>query len=144
MKNCFVFAYHNVGIIGIKLLLKQKHGNIINFSSIQGISSPKFEHYKQTEMTSPLEYTAAKWSIIAITKYLAKYCKNKNIRINCISPGGIYDNQPEIFVNEYQKSCLSKGMLDANDINGTIDFLLSDKSKYINGQNIIIDDGWSL
>lgn len=128
----------------IKLFLKQKHGNIINFSSIQGISSPKFEHYKQTKMTSPLEYTAAKSSIIAITKYLAKYCKNKNIRINCISPGGIKDNQPSIFLKKYKEATLNKGMLDPDDIMGSIIFLLSDTSKYINGQNLIVDDGWSL
>ena len=137
-------GYFNVMKIFIEYFKNKGIGNIINIASIQGVMSPKFNHYKGTNMVSPIEYTASKSGIISISKYLAKYVKDKNIRVNCISPGGIYDNQPEIFVNEYQKSCLSKGMLDANDINGTIDFLLSDKSKYINGQNIIIDDGWSL
>ena len=128
----------------IKLFSKQKFGNIINLSSIQGISPPKFEHYKKTNMISPIEYTAAKTSIISITKYLAKYCKGRNIRINCISPGGILDNQPKIFLKKYKEATLNKGMLDPEDIIGSIIFLLSDHSQYVNGQNIIIDDGWSL
>lgn len=127
-----------------KIFEKQKYGNIVFISSIQGITAPKFEHYRGTNMTSPIEYSAIKAGIISITKYLAKYSKNKNIRINCIVPGGILDNQPKNFLKKYKSSCLSKGMLDSDDIVGTVDFLTSDKSKYINGQAIVIDDGWSL
>ena len=128
----------------IKYFLRQGNGNLIHFSSIQGISAPKFEHYEGTSMCSPIEYSAIKSGIISITKYLSKYYKNKNLRINCISPGGVYSNQPEKFLNNYKKSCNSKGILNAEDINGTILFLLSKNSQYINGQNIVIDDGWSL
>ena len=95
-------------------------------------------------MISPIEYSAIKTGIIGVTKYLAKYCKGENIRVNCISPGGILDNQPEQFLNKYRESCNSKGILDARDILGALIFLLSDNSEYINGQNIVIDDGWSL
>jgi NAD(P)-dependent dehydrogenase (short-subunit alcohol dehydrogenase family) len=95
-------------------------------------------------MNSPIEYSAIKAGVVAITKYLAKYYKNKNIRVNCISPGGILDNQPEIFLENYSNNCNSKGMLDSQDLNGALIFLLSDSSKYVNGQNIIVDDGWSL
>lgn len=128
----------------IKYFLHQRNGNLIHFSSIQGISAPKFEHYKGTSMSTPIEYSAIKSGIISITKYLSKYYKNKNIRINCISPGGVYCNQPKQFIENYNKSCNSKGLLNAKDINGTILFLLSKNSQYINGQNIVIDDGWSL
>ena len=95
-------------------------------------------------MVSPIEYSAIKAGIISITKYLAKYCKGQNIRVNCISPGGILDNQPKIFLEKYNSICSSKGMLDAQDLNGTIIYLLSSLSQYVNGQNIIIDDGWVL
>jgi NAD(P)-dependent dehydrogenase (short-subunit alcohol dehydrogenase family) len=127
-----------------KYFLKQKYGNLIFFSSIQGTSAPKFEHYSNTNMVSPIEYSATKAGIINITKYLAKYFKGKNIRVNCVSPGGILNNQPKIFLTRYRNSCLSKGMLDSKDLVGLVEFLISEKSKYINGQNIIIDDGWSL
>ena len=95
-------------------------------------------------MTSPIEYSAIKSGIISITKYLSKYYKKRNLRVNCISPGGIRNNQPNIFIENYNSSCNSKGLLDSEDLTGLILFLISDKSKYINGQNIIIDDGWSL
>ena len=95
-------------------------------------------------MTSPIEYTAVKSGIISLTSWLAKYFKNKNIRVNCISPGGILDHQTELFLEKYRSSCTNKGMLDPTDVAGTVLFLLSDQSKYINGQNIVIDDGWTL
>ena len=123
---------------------KRKKGNLIHVSSIQGVASPKFEHYENTKMISPIEYSAIKSGIISITSYLAKYYRNKNIRVNCISPGGIKGNQESKFKKKYRKSCTSKGLLDSNDLTGTILFLLSDNSKFINGQNLIVDDGWSL
>ena len=123
----------------------QGYGNLINISSIQGLNAPKFDHYDGTNMTSPIEYSAIKAGIISITKWLAKYYSNKNIRINCISPGGILDNQPKSFLKKYRSSCSNIGMLSAEQhISDSIVFLLSDASKAINGQNIIIDDGWSL
>ena len=128
----------------IRYFREQEHGNLIHISSIQGVAAPKFEHYEGTDMVSPIEYSSIKAGIIAITRYLAKYCQGQNIRVNCISPGGILDNQPESFLQKYSKNCTSKGMLDASDLTGTLIYLLSDQSKYVNGQNIIIDDGWSL
>ena len=83
--------------------LKSMGGNLIHISSIQGISAPKFEHYEGTNMSSPIEYSAIKSGVIAITKWLAKKYKNMNIRVNCVSPGGILDNQPIKFLEKYRK-----------------------------------------
>ena len=127
-----------------KYFLKNKRGNLVLVSSIQGISPPKFEHYKNLKMSSPIEYSAIKAGTISIGKYLAKYFKGKNIRVNIVSPGGIKDNQPAKFIKRYKKSCNSKGLLDGSDVSKLISFLLSNESKYITGQNLIIDDGWSL
>ena len=66
------------------------------------------------------------------------------IRCNCISPGGILDNQPSEFLERYKRNCLSKGMIDGEDLKGALLFLLSDSSSYVNGQNIIVDDGFTL
>jgi len=142
--------FHQLGgaiLFSQRLILffrKQGYGNLVHISSIQGVSAPKFEHYEGTSMVSPIEYSAIKSGIISITRYLAKYCKNQNIRVNCISPGGILDNQPEVFLEKYNSTCSSKGMMEAQDLNGTMIYLLSNMSQYINGQNIIIDDGWIL
>ena len=124
--------------------VEQNKGNLIHISSIFGIHAPKFNHYEGTKMTSPIEYAAIKSGIISITRWLAKYYKNQNIRVNCISPGGILDNQPSSFIEKYRESCTNIGMLNATDLVSTISLLLSSKSRAINGQNIIIDDGWSL
>lgn len=123
---------------------KQGYGNIINLASIYGVVPPIFELYEGTKMSLPIEYAAIKSAIIHITKYMAAYFKGSNIRFNCISPGGILDGQPEKFLAKYDSNCLSKGMLDRSDLNGTVLYLLSDASKYVNGQNIIVDDGFIL
>lgn len=128
----------------IKYFLKSKRGNLILISSILGVQAPKFEHYKNLKMNSPIEYSAIKSGIIAVSKYLSKYYKNKNIRVNCVSPGGVKNSQPISFVKRYRKSCNSNGLLSGKDVSKLILFLLSDKSKYITGQNLIIDDGWTL
>jgi len=121
-----------------------KGGNIINIGSIYGTFSPRFQIYKGTGMTMPIEYAAIKASVIQMTKYFAQYFKKDNIRVNCLSPGGILNNQPTTFVYAYNSFCSKKGMLDPYDVANTLIFLLSDSSKFITGQNLIIDDGFSL
>ena len=70
--------------------------------------------------------------------------RKRGLRVNAISPGGIKDSQEKKFIDKYKRHCNSKGLLSPGDINGLVNFLLSEESKYINGQNITIDDGWSL
>ncbi len=123
---------------------KQGFGNIINISSIYGCVAPDFSIYEGTPMTMPPEYAVIKSGIIHLTKYIASYYKGHHVRCNAISPGGIFDHQPSEFIEKYTKKCLNHGMLEKEDIKGIIQFLLSDASKFINGQNIIIDDGFTV
>ena len=123
---------------------QQGGGHLIHISSIQGIATPKFEHYEGTGMNSPIEYSAIKSGVIAITKWLAKRYRQQNIRVNCISLGGILDQQPKSFLARYQSSCNSKGMLNAEDVAGALLYLLSNQSQFVSGQNLVVDDGWSL
>ena len=123
---------------------KQGYGNIINLASIYGVIAPRFEIYDNTPMTMPVEYAAIKSGLIHLTKYMAKYFKGKNIRVNTISLGGIEDKQPESFLKAYKEFCLNKGMLNAKDIAGTVLYLLSDLSEFVNGQNVVVDDGFTL
>ena len=122
----------------------QGYGNIINISSIYGVVAPRFEIYDGTPMTTPVEYAAIKSGLIHLTKYMAKYFKGMNIKVNTLSPGGILDAQPESFLNNYKKYCSNKGMLEKEDMTGTLIYLLSDMSQYVNGQNIVVDDGFIL
>ena len=123
---------------------KQGHGNIINIASVYGVIAPKFEIYANTAMTMPVEYAAIKSGVIHLTAYMAKLFKGQQIRVNCISPGGILDQQPRSFLDAYKDNSLNKGMLNASDLTGTLLFLLSENSQYINGQNIVVDDGFVL
>ena len=119
-------------------------GVLVHISSIQGIRAPKFDHYEGTEMYSPVEYAAIKAGVISITRWLAKYYANNGIRVNCVSPGGIVDEQPSVFLERYRKACTNIGMLTAEQVASAIIFLLSPQSAAINGQNVVVDDGWSL
>ncbi len=126
-------------------MMKQLSGNIINIASIYGFAAPNFEIYEGTDMTVPVEYAAIKGAVINLTRYLASYLARYNIRVNCISPGGVFDKQEESFVRKYsEKVLLDKRMASPDDLVGILVFLLSDKSKYITGQNIVVDGGWSL
>ncbi len=123
---------------------QQGYGNVINMSSIYGVMPPRFEVYENAGFTMPVEYAAIKSGVVHLTKYFAKYYKGKKIRFNCISPGGIFNYQDENFLRKYNNLSLNKGMLDREDIAGTLIFLLSEASHNINGQNIIVDDGFSM
>lgn len=124
--------------------LNQKPFSLVNISSIYGVIAPKFEIYDNTPMSMPVEYAAIKSAILHLSKYAIKYVNNSLFRINSVSPGGIFDNQPESFLNAYKALTNGEGMLDVNDVIGTIIFLLSPTSKFVTGQNIIVDDGFSL
>lgn len=128
-----------------KVMVKQNYGNIINMASIYGFSAPKFDIYDGTDITMPVEYAAIKGAVINLTRYLASYLGKHDIRVNAISPGGVFNNQPESFVKKYsEKVFLGKRMANPDDLIGVLLFLLSDASKYITGQNIVVDGGWSL
>lgn len=119
-------------------------GNIVNMASIYGTMAPRFEIYAGSSMTMPVEYAAIKSAIIQLTRYFAQYFKSSGIRCNALSPGGILDQQPEVFLRHYKSHCGTKGMLDPQDISGTLLFLLSDASRFMTGQNVLVDDGFSI
>ena len=122
----------------------QGFGNVVNISSIYGSMAPRFQIYEGTPMTLPVEYAAIKSAIEQLTRYFAQYFKGTGIRVNCLSPGGILAGQPNNFLEAYNQHCATKGMLDADDLLGALIFLLSDESSYMTGQNLLIDDGFSL
>ena len=122
----------------------QGGGNLVLFSSVYGMMNPRFEIYDGTPMTKEVEYSVAKAGLIHMTGYLAKYHKGRNIRVNCISPGGVFNDQNPDFLRRYNAYCNGKGMMDAGDLAGATVFLLSDASAAITGQNIVVDDGFSL
>ena len=125
-------------------MVKQKTGSVVNIASTYGIVAPDFTIYDGTEMTSPAAYAAIKGGIINMTKYFASYLGKHNVRFNCVSPGGIFDNQNPIFVANYEKKVPLKRMGKPVDIAPSISFLLSDDAGYITGHNLVVDGGWTI
>lgn len=127
----------------LKVMKEQGFGTIVNMASIYGIVGPDFSVYNETKLTMPAAYSAIKGGVINFSRYLASYYGSYNIRINCVSPGGIFDNQDPLFVSNYEKKVPLRRMGLPVDISPAVTFLLSDESSYITGQNIVIDGGWT-
>lgn len=126
-----------------KVMERQRSGSIVNFGSIYGIVGNDFTIYEDYGGTSPVEYCAIKGGIINFTRYMASYLGHYGIRVNCVCPGGIFDNQREEFVKAYNHRCPMKRMGNPDDIAPLCLFLVADGSKYITGQIIAADGGWT-
>lgn len=137
--NSYVFCCQEA----IKIMLKQKGGSIVNITSIYGLVGNDFTIYEGSNMNPPAAYSAIKGGLINLTRYLASRYGEEGIRINCVSPGGIFDHQPDAFVKAYEKKVPMKRMGKPDDIAPGVSFLLSDEAKYITGHNLIIDGGWT-
>ena len=130
-------------IIG-KQMLKQGYGNIINIASTYGVVSPNQEIYEGTKMGCPAAYSASKGGVIALTKYLATYWGDRNIRVNAISPHGVFNNHEKKFVENFSKKSPLRRMSYKEEVVGALIFLASDASSYITGHNLMVDGGWSV
>ena len=127
----------------LEIMKNQKSGSIVNIASIYGIVSSDFTIYEGTKMTSPVAYSAIKGGLISLSRYFCSYFGKYNIRSNSVSPGGIFDNQDKVFVKNYENKVPLRRMGNPHDISPIVSFLLSDDSKYISGQNIAVDGGWT-
>ncbi|HAT3903055.1 TPA: SDR family oxidoreductase [Citrobacter koseri] len=124
---------------------KNQHSfSLVNISSIYGVVAPKFGIYENTKMTMPVEYAAIKSALLHLNKYIVAYVRDSRFRINAVSPGGIFDNQPSSFLEAYKEHTMGAGMLNVESVLGSIIFLLSDGSQYVTCQNIVVDDGFSV
>lgn len=125
-----------------QLMSKGKSSSIINIISTYGFLGPNWDLYKGTKMGNPAAYAASKGGLLQLTRWLSTTLAPK-IRVNSISPGGIFRNQNKKFVQRYIERTPMKRMASENDILGAITYLSSEESNYVTGQNIIVDGGWS-
>jgi len=128
-------------------MLAQKSGVIINLSSIYGITAPDQRMYQRDGLPpqfKPVYYTVTKSAILGFTKYLAAYYAGKNIRVNAISPGGVYNDHDAEFVQAYSARSVMGRMAEKNEMNGALLFLASDASAYMTGANLVVDGGWTI
>lgn len=129
-------------VVAEKMILNNK-GSIVQFASIYGILGQDINLYKNTKIRENFIYPAIKGGIINSAKSLAAYYGRYNVRVNVISPGGVFDKQDIKFYNKYSYKTPLKRMATPKDIPGSVIFLFSDASNYITGINLLVDGGWS-
>lgn len=129
----------------LEIMKKQRCGSIVNIASIYGVVGNDFSLYQEYGGTSPAAYSAIKGGIINFSKYLASYYGKYNLRINCVSPGGIIDekNQHSSFIKRYNEKSPLGRMGRPEEIAPSISFLLSDDASFITGHNLMVDGGWT-
>lgn len=129
----------------LEIMKKQMNGSIVNIASIYGVVGNDFTIYEEYGGTSPAAYSAIKGGIINFSRYLASYYGKYNIRVNCVSPGGILDenNQHPSFIKRYSDKSPLKRLGNPEEIAPAITFLLSDEASFITGHNLMVDGGWT-
>ncbi len=131
-----------------KLMARSGKGSIINISSIYGMLSPNQTVYEYKRKNGekwykPVGYSITKSAILNFTRYLATYWATSGIRVNTLSPAGIFNNQDNEFLTAYCSHIPIARMAHANELNGAVIFLSSDASSYMTGANLVIDGGWT-
>lgn len=123
-------------------LRESGHGSVINIGSTYGVVGPDMSLYEGTPMGNPAAYAASKGGLTQLTRWLATTLA-PDIRVNCISPGGVHRGQPEAFVERYEARTPLGRMGTEEDMKGALLYLASDLSAYVTGQNIMVDGGWT-
>ena len=125
-------------------MMERGKGCIINIASIQGVVAPDFQNYAGTTMTTPPDYQFHKHGLIGLTKYLAALGGPRGVRVNAISPGGYNPgSSQEPFLSQYCRRVFLGRMAARDDLKGVVVFLAGEASRYITGQNIIVDGGYT-
>lgn len=123
-------------------MLQNDGGVMINLSSIYGVVAPDQRIYGSTGTNSPLVYGMTKAALIQMTRYLATFWA-PHIRVNCLTPGGLFNNQDERFIGQYVAKTPLGRMAGPDDLKGAVLFLASDASAWVTGQNLVVDGGWT-
>ena len=118
-------------------------GRIINIGSMMGMFGPDISNYEGTDMNKkpPPDYYFHNSGLLNLTRYMAQMLAGKNVRVNCVSPGGLFNHQPEKFLENYTRKVPLRRMANKDDIKGLMVLLASEAGAYINGENILMDGG---
>jgi NAD(P)-dependent dehydrogenase (short-subunit alcohol dehydrogenase family) len=148
----------DVGLTGVflmcqavgRIMVERGGGVILNIASTAGVVGPDHriyegitDPYTGQPFNTPIAYSATKAGVLGMTRYLATYWAAKNVRVNALSPGGVFDGHEERFVRSYSNRVPLGRMADRSEYKGAVLFLISDASSYMSGANLIVDGGWT-
>jgi NAD(P)-dependent dehydrogenase (short-subunit alcohol dehydrogenase family) len=126
---------------------KNKYGVLVLISSIYGLVGPDQRIYQSKDGTAqfkPPYYSVTKSAVLGLVKYLAAYYAGQPIRVNALSPGGVYNGQSEEFIRQYSSRSIVGRLADEDEMNGALLFLCSPASSYMTGANLVVDGGWTV